>query len=431
MPREPPVEPVDLGPLLAEPLGVQAVDHRHPLRVVGDGDVLQSRGPWPPRPSPRCVARPSVQVLCMCRSPRMSSSSTSRGSSARRGPLELAAGPRGSRAGSRAGRARAYTSSSRPPGDLLLAAEDAVFVDLQAAVLGQPAEHDVVGLRAGEVLQRRAERLGRHDAEVELQAAGQPGRHLRLRRGPSPRPGRAKPARWSITAAASRGHGQEVQVADRLLAAAVAAGGLDLLDGRRSPACGPGSPGRSGRPRPRAPAARPRRRTPGLGGSTPRSSRRNPSGRGPGAPRTPARSSSSVLTPSSLCSAATRFGPRPGTRISASTLSGTCCSSSSSIGSEPLSRSVAIFSARSLPMPSRSVSLPLGIGGDLGHRLGQIADRAGGVAIGPDAERVGVLEFQEVGDLVEDVGDFGVGHGDRVPTCAVPPRPCRAARSRP
>ncbi len=36
---------------------------------------------------------------------------------------------------------------------------------------------------------------------------------------------------------------------------------------------------------------------------------------------------------------------------------------------------------------------------------------AGRVAIGPDAERVGPLEFQEVGDLVEGGGDFGIGHG--------------------
>ena len=65
-------------------------------------------------------------------------------------------------------------------GDLLLAAEDAVLVDLQPAVLGQAAQHDVVLLRAGEVLQGRPERLGRHDAQIDLQAAGQPDRHLRV-----------------------------------------------------------------------------------------------------------------------------------------------------------------------------------------------------------------------------------------------------------
>ena len=39
---EPLVELVDFGPLLPQPLGVQPVDHRHALRVVGDGDVLQA-----------------------------------------------------------------------------------------------------------------------------------------------------------------------------------------------------------------------------------------------------------------------------------------------------------------------------------------------------------------------------------------------------
>ena len=43
-------------------------------------------------------------------------------------------------------------------------------------------------------------------------------------------------------------------------------------------------------------------------------------------------------------------------------------------------------------------------------RLGQVADRAGRVAIGADAELVRPLEFQDVGDLLEGKGDFDVGH---------------------
>ena len=80
MPLEPLVELVDFGPLLAEPSGVQPVDHRHPLRVVGDGDVLQAALLAAAAIS-SIVAVPSVHVLCMCRSPRMSPSSTSSGSS--------------------------------------------------------------------------------------------------------------------------------------------------------------------------------------------------------------------------------------------------------------------------------------------------------------------------------------------------------------
>ena len=48
------------------------------------------------------LAVPSVQVLCMCRSPRMSPSSISSGSSRRR-PIRTPAGPRAARAENRAG----------------------------------------------------------------------------------------------------------------------------------------------------------------------------------------------------------------------------------------------------------------------------------------------------------------------------------------
>ena len=51
------------------------------------------------------------------------------------------------------------------------------------------------------------------------------------------------------------------------------------------------------------------------------------------------------------------------------------------------------------------------IADNVGGRLGQVVDRTGGVAIGPDAERVGPLELQQVGDLLEDGGDFVIGHG--------------------
>ena len=59
---------------------------------------------------------------------------------------------------------------------------------------------------------------------------------------------------------------------------------------------------------------------------------------------------------SSRKSCAARFGPSPGTRRIASTLSGISASSSSSIGSVPVSTRATIFSARSLPIPSMSVS---------------------------------------------------------------------------
>ena len=107
---------------------------------------------------------------------------------------------------------------------------------------------------------------------------------------------------------------------------------------------------------------------------------------------------------------AARLGPRPGTRNSSSTLAGISASNSLSIGNSPVSSSVVIFSARSLPMPSRSVSLRSGVGGDVGQRFRQFADSAGGVAIRPDAKLVGPLDLQQVGDLVKRGGNFNVGH---------------------
>ena len=105
------------------------------------------------------------------------------------GPLELAPGlaQLGRKAGQVQGRVDLFL---RAAGDLPLAAEHAVLVDLQSAVLGQAAQHDVVLLRAGEVLQGRAERLGRHRAQVDLHAGCQPQRHLRLAAGQDfePRP---------------------------------------------------------------------------------------------------------------------------------------------------------------------------------------------------------------------------------------------------
>src|SRR5438876_543846 len=53
-----------------------------------------------------------------------------------------------------------------------------------------------------------------------------------------------------------------------------------------------------------------------------------------------------------------------------------------------------------------------GIGEDLvGEGLGEVPNRAGGVAVGAHPERVGVLDLEEVGDLVEQPGDVGILHG--------------------
>ena len=54
---------------------------------------------------------------------------------------------------------------------------------------------------------------------------------------------------------------------------------------------------------------------------------------------------------------------------------------------------------------------PLGIGHDVGRRFRQVVDRPRGVAIGADSERIGPLELQQVGDVLENGGDFVIGHG--------------------
>ena len=186
---------------------VEAVGHADALRVVGDGDVLEAALPGPRRPSPRaslCRRWP----WCACAGRRGCRRARSASAVCRPRPSRTPRGPRASPAGSRAGPARRRRRPlpcrrcirpRRLPLRFLADAKHAVLVDLQPAVLGHAAEDHVVVLRAGEVLQRRAERLGRHDAQVDLQAAVEPDRHLRVAAAdqlrPLPRTSRDGPSR--------------------------------------------------------------------------------------------------------------------------------------------------------------------------------------------------------------------------------------------
>ncbi len=58
--------------------------------------------------------------------------------------------------------------------------EQAVFVQLEAEIDRAVAQRDVVRLRAGEVLQRRAAAVGGDEAEVGLEAAGKQDARFRL-----------------------------------------------------------------------------------------------------------------------------------------------------------------------------------------------------------------------------------------------------------
>ena len=129
-------------------------------------------------------------------------------------------------------------------------AKDAVLVDLQALVLRHAAEDDVVILRAGEVLQGGAERFRRHDAQIDLQAVAGADRHLRVAAGDAPGPLRRISPRRSIAGVRIVGVDENVEIADRLFAAAIAARELDLVDRLRSRTDARAAPARSGRPRP-------------------------------------------------------------------------------------------------------------------------------------------------------------------------------------
>ena len=108
---------------------------------------------------------------------------------------------------------------------------DAVLVDLQAPLLGAPAQCDIVFLRTCEVLQRSAERFARDHAQVNLQIAVQAYRHLGVAARQSLRHRlerrQAIHHLWCI----GRDH-QGIQITDRFLAAPVAAGKLQPLHSR-------------------------------------------------------------------------------------------------------------------------------------------------------------------------------------------------------
>ena len=102
MPLEPLVELVDFGPLLPQPLGVQPADHRHPLRVVGDGDVLQAAllgGGGHLLDRGRAVGPRAVHVQVAADVAQLDQLGQLR----RRRPTRTPAGPRAARAESRAG----------------------------------------------------------------------------------------------------------------------------------------------------------------------------------------------------------------------------------------------------------------------------------------------------------------------------------------
>ena len=106
---------------------------------------------------------------------------------ARRAPARSRRAPRAARAGSSPGRARGRPPPRCAPATTFSPSREPVLVEAQALVDRDAAQLDVVLLAAGEVEQRRAERLGRHQPQVHLQAVARAAPTTWSRRGPAPR----------------------------------------------------------------------------------------------------------------------------------------------------------------------------------------------------------------------------------------------------
>ena len=128
----------------------------------------------------------------MCTSPCRSSSVTSARQHARLGGVDLAAGLAQRRIDAAAGRAprRCRPRSRRRCGRRWRRRRGRTRSACSRATGRAVAQRDVVRLRAGEVLQRRAARLGRHQPQVGLHAGSSAGCWPWCRRGR----GRARPA---------------------------------------------------------------------------------------------------------------------------------------------------------------------------------------------------------------------------------------------
>ncbi len=156
------------GVLEGAPL-VQPVGHRQRLAVIGDGDVLEAAGPRRRGHRPRC--RPCRRSRsCACEGRRAGRRDRPGGEAPGHRSVDLA--PILAQLGRDPLEAERFVDAFLClAGDFLVAfdAEQAVLVQLEAQADRAVAQGDVVGLRAGEVLQRGAAAVGR------ARAGGRPG----------------------------------------------------------------------------------------------------------------------------------------------------------------------------------------------------------------------------------------------------------------
>ena len=171
---------------------VEPVRHRQRLAVIGDRQVVQAGGLCGARHRSRCRrGRRSPSCGCAGR-PAGRRAAPAAGSAPALGGLDLAAVLAQFRRHEREPERRVdpllvLAGDSR----VVVHAVQAVLVQLQPALDRAVAQDDVVGLRAGEVLQRRAEALARHER------AGPPGSRPTAARSTWCRRARA-PARRSV-----------------------------------------------------------------------------------------------------------------------------------------------------------------------------------------------------------------------------------------
>src|SRR6266851_5696393 len=121
--------------------------------------------------------------------------------------------------------------SAGQAGGLIFHGVDAVLVDLESLAHGHRAQLDVVLLRAGEVLQRRADALGWHDAQIDLDVGDGDDRRPRITRAEHLLDQRQRRERRHDGLGLCRGD-EDVDVAGGLFPAADAARRRDRLHRR-------------------------------------------------------------------------------------------------------------------------------------------------------------------------------------------------------
>ena len=225
------VEALDLAPLAAELPRVTAARHGEAHGVVGDGDVCEARFLRGARHRLQRVGAVGPVGLRLEVAAEIARLDQARERArARRLDLALVLAQLGRDPGEAEAVVELLLGAARDPPR---AAKEAVFVQLPALLHGQLAERDVVRLAPREVEERGAEALLGDDAHIDLEPVlqlhaalrvplAEDARHRRqLREGGDRRLGRAR-------------EGEEIGVADGLLAAADRARDLDARHARHA-----------------------------------------------------------------------------------------------------------------------------------------------------------------------------------------------------